>query len=226
MSARLLLLSTLLLTLGARAQWGVHAIFPRIERVFADKSTDGFRSPVDEIERIALGYGIGLSVDVSPYSAIGLDLTVRSDISGSDGRTNELRYNNEYFSYGDKAFAATALLHSSYFFLGNHEASPYLGPFLGIRYARRTLVNGSGDWTEGTAVASSVEASRLLIPVGMRIGFRGDLRNAYADVHMMLGYQIGGGAPMFDETYLSSIRAAGFVYGFGLSIGGGRDRRK
>lgn len=226
MSLRLLILPALLLACSMPAQWGVHAILPRFERVFADKSTDGFRSPVDELERIAIGYGLGVSVDVSPYSAIGLDITVRSDISGSDGRPNELRYGNEYFSYGDKAFATTLLLHSSYFFVGNREASPYLGPFIGMRYARRTLVNGTGDWLEGEAVAPRAEASRWLIPLGLRAGLRGDIRGAYADVHIMLGYQIGSSSAMFDEVYLSSIRAAGFIYGFGLSIGGGKDPRK
>ena len=226
MIPRLILLPALLLVCSTQAQWGVHAILPRFERVFADKSTDGFRSPTDQIQRIAVGYGLGLSVDVSPYSAIGLDLTLRSDISGSDGVTNNIRYGSQSFSYGDKAFAASAILHSSYFFLGNREASPYLGPFLGIRYARRTLVKGSGDWSDGKAVAPSLETSRLLMPIGLRAGFRGDLRGAYADVHFMLGYQVGGATALFDEVYLSSPRAAGFISGFGLSIGGGKDPRK
>ncbi|MBK9760826.1 MAG: hypothetical protein IPO90_12850 [Flavobacteriales bacterium] len=220
MIARNVLLGTALafsVTLLAQSS-GIRFIFPEFTKVYSGKSM--WKS---------YQFGMGYDHDFNDRISMGLDAVIDlGRVTESDSRPFEVPYAGltaEYIST-DRFIAFT--YRTAYSFSDNSEASLYVGSYFGVRAFTQKMdliyVTDPTGFSYGNGpFPQQEEAKKTLLPIGLRLGFRGSLEGGFADLYTQLGYTIGGGESVFTQPYfkgdgfdLSTMSfTLGLAYGFG-----------
>lgn len=190
-------------------------------------------------------FGMALDFDTGPRTGIGLDFTIDPGLITTGAmyapiETSSISGSSTRYQYSSSSFAL--VLRSMYFFTDNHKAAPYMAICAGMRnYAIELIRDPANDFSDyGTdpyAFPNKLTEERMVFPVGLRFGVRGDLPKAFADVNFRLGYLIGGGGLLFNEPYALTregtlggnreLKMGSFTIGFGCSFGfGGGGKKK
>ncbi len=112
--------------------------------------------------------------------------------------------------------------HTEYALGDNDGTHVYIGSFIGLRRITQewTLL----DYTQNEYSERRINTSKMLVPLGLRLGLRGTTDGGFMDLYGALGLQLGGGkelgvgAAMKDAAYAKTSPLAvtvGLAYGFG-----------
>ena len=218
---------------SVRAQWGVRFTLADFDRM----STASI---------VKWQLGIGIDLETSHRTSIGIDAlfdpgifsplsTSSSALLKADVTTSPFNGSVGHYDHSTRTFGGQ--LRSTYFFVDNDEAAPYVAACIGVRSFSMVLKYDYQEVDHSLGplpYPSTISASKVTVPVCLRFGVRGDLRQFYSDLHVSLGYQVGGGE-LFDDLY--NLRVATglgdhelvlsrFTYGFGWAFGFGSDGKK
>ena len=190
-------------------------------------------------------FGLALDFDTGPRTGLGFDFTIDPGLITTNAlyapiETSEIDGNTTRYQYSSSTFAVQ--LKSMFFFTDNDKAAPYMAVCAGVRnYSIELTRDTDNDYNDYNAVVypfpNKLKASRMVFPVGLRFGVRGDLPKAFADVNFRMGYLIGGGELLFTEPYTltrsstfgssAELKMTRLTIGFGCSFGfGGGGKKK
>lgn len=213
---------------GARAQWGIHAM------VLAESSSSLQGSGVPTM--VAIGY----QHDTSPRTAWSLDVLLSTKVGNGNGERNTTITDNS----GGRAQYTTSptiagLRYKSYAFLAsNEEAAGYLAVSAGATMHRLSCVrrNLSNSDPADDAMPTEISSTKVVFPLCLHLGVRGDLRYLYVDWHTWCGYQVLGGRPILGDGYSmrttgldgisGDVRPTGITFGMGFAMGLGSDGKR
>jgi hypothetical protein len=192
-----------------RSQGGFRIIAGHIEPVYPATS-DGYSgssrtsSFISSIANGGYHFGIGYDHDLADRLSMGVDFMFTTGIFSGEGSVYTLQYR------------------TAFYFASNSEASAYIGPSIGFRSASLTKYTyNSNAYTYTSSVTKATDNSTL-IPIGLRVGFRGDLRLFYADVYAGFVVQLGGESSV-DTAPAPTPKPVTFV--LGVDFGFGWDKR-
>ncbi len=193
----------------ARAQGGIRIVTGHIEPVYPATSDayNGSSSTGSIISSIANGgyhFGIGYDRDLADRLSMGVDLMFTTGIFSGEGSVYTLQYR------------------TAFYFASNTEASAYIGPSIGIRSASLTKYTYNYNSYTYTSSTTTATDNTTLFPIGLRVGFRGDLRLFYADVYTGFVVQVGGESSL-DTAPVPAPKPVTFV--LGVDFGFGWDKR-
>lgn len=213
-----ILLSLLLGTQAADAQWGIRFLTPHGENV---TKLGLFRQ---------LSIGVGVDHNVSGRTLIGFDYvwslgdlfsTENSDITNWNGY--QITY-SEYVSY-------SGIQYHSIFFLNDDLYGPYIGTTIGYRRVVQGFNSFSAfDTSTGNFVPESTfgvntqrEEPFSVFPIGLRLGTRGDIEDGFfGDLYVGIGYQLGGNKAIGNYPFLDEeSELSGLVFQIGCAWGFG-----
>lgn len=142
---------------------------------------------------LAAQWVIGVDRDVSGRSGVGLDLLWGVNIYGTGGYQDMVTTGNTYVNYVLEP-RVRGLQLRSFYFLSDDSYGAYVGSYVGFRNVKRNLrISPENDpFTPGNADRDHV-LSNVVIPVGLRIGLRGELDGWYQDLYVGIGYVVGHG---------------------------------
>jgi hypothetical protein len=178
---------------GATAQWGLHATV----LTESSSSVQGHAVPTMA--------GIGYQHDTSPRTAWSLDVLLSTPVG--DGNASRVLTIADG-SGGQANYTANPVLaglrYKSYAFLAtNKEAAGYLAVSAGAMVHRLTCerrkLNNNDPADDVMPVR--ITSTKMVFPLCLHVGLRGDLRYVYLDWYAWCGYQVLGGRPMFDNDY-------------------------
>lgn len=181
--------------------------------------------------------GIGYQHDTSPRTAWSLDVLLSTPagdgnasrmLSITDGSGGKARYNINPVLAG--------LRYKSYAFLAtNKEAAGYLAVSAAAMLHRLTCERRqlSNIDPADDAMPARITSTKVVFPLCLHLGLRGDLRYAYVDWYAWCGYQVLGGRPFLGDGYsmfvtgLDGISAEAHptrvTFGMGFALGFGSD---
>lgn len=134
--------------------------------------------------------GLGFQRDFQRRIGMGVDLNYASRQNG-----------------GLQAFEA---IYSAKYFLSDNDATAcYIGSFLGVQSISGTDVH------TGT-VSTSVDFSRVQVPIGLRAGVRGGLEGYFGEIFTHVGYAIGNGELV--STSSGKVNSEALYFGVGFSF--------
>lgn len=213
-----LIITLLLLTAapGALAQGtGVRIIVPEYTQRFQKGPNKGFQ------------FGIGVDHDLNDRLSVGLDLVM--DLGSLDNLDRydhlSLPYGASTVEYGRVSKMVAVTYRSAYALTDNESGHMYLGSFLGVRTVQQRVVLDYWSGSSGASVVNNAQASRTVVPVGVRLGVRSGLDGGlYEDLYAQVGYCLGGGKSGFTQSYLQQadgLALARFTFSIGLAFGFG-----
>ena len=223
----------LALALTASAQWGVRFSFmdfSHMTSTAAIKWQAGIGVDLETGTRTGIGIDFQFDPGILPGNALGSSSFLNGSVKSEILNDATGYYDHTISTYGVQ-------FRSLYFFADNDEAAAYMGSFIGVRSITVDLDYSSQDSYYGFNIPypNNLSASKVVVPIGLRIGVRGDLRQFYSDLHFCFGYQIGGGGELFDPAYKFRVEnnfgekdlgIAGLTYGFGWAFGFGSDGKR
>ncbi len=172
-----ILITCILLSAGilVHAQTGIRFTFLDFE-----KTTNKFQPNVL----------IGFDRDVAERLSIGLDV-----VRGFSFDTQYSTYSNEYDLSYDISKSIWGMQYRSQYFITDVM---YLGTTLGLRHIRMILDTEQNPYYNSPYPIFSKQTARtVLVPVGLRWGFRSELDGLYMDGYISVGYNIGSAKKMF-----------------------------
>lgn len=154
-------------------------------------------------DKLTVGFDVGFDVF---NSLLGEGRSVVPQLDGVTGSVVphllSLNYHTEY-ALGDDG--------------GTHA---YIGTFIGLRRIKQ-------DWTLYDARYDVYKehrftTSRMLVPIGLRMGLRGATDGGFMDLYMAVGYQIGGGKAISKDQRLKGAafsETSALAFSLGLAYG-------
>ena len=143
------------------------ALFLCATATFAHAQASGFN--------VTVAYAHGLfQHDLSQRFGIGLEVVLGFDRFTSDVRSYEGIYSAKYF------------------FSDNEGTTGYIGSFIGVQSLKAEVteyVLGSN----GYSTPRTVTASKIQVPIGIRMGMRGGLDGYFGELFVQAGYALGNG---------------------------------
>ena len=138
----------------------------------------------------------GVDGDLTERLSVGLDLTHNFNaFKGLDGTAFSVQGSDHTLR-----MKIVGLQYRSIFFW---SGAGYVGSTIGIRHVTFEYFQFQ-SYPSLSPVTMSDRA--LLIPIGLRFGFRSDLENWYGDLYIAAGYNVGSGKRMFDTERSTSDR--------------------
>ncbi len=203
---------------------GIRFIIPQLDPIYKQDGTPS----------IALGFGYDHNFDDNmsmglEFTFLGRSLTDKI----SDPYTNTpFTYGTWQANWADKRSTWTVIYRTAYAFGSNSSfGSSYIGSYIGVRGISRELQiddafdsQASSFFTGATGpFANRYLATKIVFPVGLRLGIRSVMEGKYYDLYTGLGYQIGGGGSIFNKPELANgpfeikglVWHVGFAWGFG-----------
>ena len=214
-----ILLSLLLGTQAADAQWGIRFLTPHGENV---TKLGLFRQ---------LGLGIGIDHNVSGRTAIGFDYVLSfRKLMPEEGIAYSTTWNGYSIEYVDVTSYA-GLQYRSIYFLKDDLYGPYVGATVGFRRVEQTITsfyardNATGNYVPDSEFGVNSQRGELVtvFPIGLRLGTRGDIEDGFfGDLYVGIGYQLGGNKAISDYQFLDEeselsglVFQVGYAWGFG-----------
>lgn len=123
---------------------------------------------------VSTAVGLAYQHDFSQRFGIGLDAVLGFDRTNTSDRSYEGIYSAKYF------------------FSDNEGTTGYIGTFIGVQSLK-------ADVTEHVATGPGyysiqhVKASKIQVPVGIRMGLRGGLDRYFGELFIQAGYALGNG---------------------------------
>lgn len=217
MRASIITLLLMTAALGAVAQGtGVRIIVPEYTKRFQKGPNKGFQ------------FGIGVDHDLNDRLSVGLDLVM--DLGSLDNLDRYDHLNMTYgaytMEYGRVSKTVGVTYRTAYAFSDNESGHLYLGTFLGVRTVQQRIVLDYWGGSSGsTPLVNNAQASRTVVPMGVRLGVRSGLDGGlYEDLYAQVGYCLGGGKSGFTQPYLQQVDGlalAKFTFSIGLAFGFG-----
>ncbi|MGB3525617.1 MAG: hypothetical protein WBB32_06600 [Flavobacteriales bacterium] len=166
-----------------------------MDRSFNDRLTVGFD----------ITYDIGHALKASP-EYIYLTYGGRSGNYQVEPRLLSLNYHTEY-AIGDDG--------------GLHG---YIGTYVGLRrITQKWTLSDSYYGGVPSPFAATKSVAKMLVPIGLRMGLRGATDGGFMDLYAAVGYQIGGGKPIVEETRYNSkepyMETSSLAVSIGLAYG-------
>ncbi len=165
--------------------------------------------------------GAGVDRTFNDKLTIGMDVTFDVAAALKDGGASVQSTTN-----GISAYVTPHLMsvnyHTEYALGDNDGTHVYIGSFLGLRRIKQDWVvldSRNDGYTE-----QQTTVSKMLIPLGLRLGLRGTTDGGFMDLYTELGYQIGGGSELRSDALLKGASytktsplafTVGLAYGFG-----------
>lgn len=197
----------LLLGTAAHAQWGVRLILPQLENVTKVKAIDYYYM------------GLGMDFDLTERSSFGVDVFLDMDWSFPDGHQ---RYAEPFGTYYERTRVYGAQYRAQYHFADNSKGAMYLGSTFGLRYIRQTIAEDPVNTISSSYQGYFEQANGVVVPVGLRLGFRGGLEDGYGDVYVGVNYAIGGDRALSDAPFLvEDSELSGIIFQIGFAAGFG-----
>lgn len=169
------------------------------------------------------------------HMVLGYDFDLADRLSGGIDVSTDTQWSSEFNTYviprsgldfSEKIKMFGVVYRSQYHFADNDGGGTfYLGPTLGVRSVKQSLRYSEeipGIWYN-TIQERETKESKLLFPLGMRIGVRGPLDGGYYDIYLAMGTNLGAGdVPINDVAILTGeslpnklFFQTGFAYGVG-----------
>ncbi|MGB5071928.1 MAG: hypothetical protein WBO28_13300 [Flavobacteriales bacterium] len=174
--------------------------------------------------------GVGLDRTFNSRLTVGFDITydIASVLQMDNGRSLSVTSGGHTATYFVNKKMLSLNYHTEYALADNDGTHVYIGTYIGLRHITQNWVDDSyynySNITY-TSFPQRVSASKVLIPLGLRIGVRGPVDEGFLDLYAQLGYQIGGGENLYprypvlakaDFTQPSSlVITMGLAYGIG-----------
>lgn len=179
-----------------------------------------------------IAFRVSIERELEEKLSIGLDAHVLwrtvTGVNGSKDQSGLLEYAGWYAEYETDKSEWGVHYRTAYFLTGDVEAGIYLGSVIGLRMVTREIIVDEPLYSWGYSHAPEspfrerYSATRLLVPLGLRLGFRGARMWGVApcELYFGLSYQLGGGKDMFDEPELSKAPAVAspLAYTLGLAF--------
>ena len=175
------------------------------------------------IGRTDLCFLVGVDHDMGDRNSLGLDYSLRVNLSGEEYNTESFEkdgYTGYYYmSRGNSGLT----LRSQFFF--NDEGGVYLGPFVGYRSVQLHIYTQVNDDYSGITPswAKNRSVTTTLIPLGMRIGARSVLDGLFMDAYFGIGTNLGDRTGLDADYLLAKDEIKSLYLQFGLCYGIGWD---
>jgi len=196
-----------LISTPMRAQWGIHWTFQG-ESITKAGIFDQFL------------LGLGCNHDLNDRLSIGLDAVIDTRWS-QEGKSVEVLDpgTSGLFSYTERTKVFGFQYRCQYHLSDNGSSSMYLGTTLGVRRVSQTLVydvfDPSFSFSSDTKLGTGT-----IIPIGLRLGYRGSMDGGYGDLFVGAAYSIGGDQQLNTGSFVQPNSAlAGFNLQVGFSYG-------
>ncbi len=118
--------------------------------------------------------GLAYQHDLSQRFGIGLEAVL-----GFDGFNSAVRSYEGIYS-------------AKYFFSDNEGTTGYIGSFIGVQ-SLKAEVTDHVLGSNGYSIPRTVEASKIQVPIGIRVGLRGGLDGYFGELFVQAGYALGNG---------------------------------
>ena len=119
--------------------------------------------------------------------------------------------------YYDRIKVVGLQYRAQFHFADNGSGSLYMGSTVGLRYIRQTIAEES----YGSRPTGYYEqAKKVVVPVGVRLDFRGGLDDAYGDVYLGANYALGGNRALSNAPFLiEESELSGLMFQIGCAFG-------
>lgn len=160
------------------------------------------RLTLGEIQRMYeapnFSFLMGLGIDRSFNNHLAVGLAVGLDLNSYS------KYHGFSVGQGPNSYSVVPKLwsvtyHTEYSFAGDFGPHIYVGTFLGLNMVDQEWRIGIRQEIDEYSY-SNLTVKKTLIPVGVRVGLKGEPEGSHMDLYAAHGYQIGGGKLAFPDA--------------------------
>lgn len=146
--------------------------------------------------------GAGVDRTFNSRLTVGFDITYDlANAFRAQGRDELLSYGgvDEYYVMFNHLFSMT--YHTEFALGDNGGTHAYIGTFIGLRDVfQKWQLEGAYSGYSSNSNGQFQHGSKVLVPIGLRLGVRGPTDSGFTDFYFGMGYQIGGGSYVMDPV--------------------------
>jgi hypothetical protein len=154
-------------------------------------------------------YCMGAGVDRTFNELLTVGFDISYDLANAfreQGRDETLSIGGTDHSYQLFHHVLCMNYHTEFALGDNGGTHGYIGTYIGLRDVfQKWRSSGAYSAYSSSSNGPAVRGSRILVPIGLRLGFRGPTDDGFMDLYFALGYQIGGGNHVMDEAMYRSV---------------------